>query len=177
VLELGAKDYFVKAQFDPEEVMVKARSFLKKHSNENQSTESPEAKPSPSLLEGKKIMWVEDDSFLSDIIARKLAAEKCTLLYAKDTNQAVAILDKDMPDIILLDVLLPGVNGFEFLEKLKSDPKTKDIPVIMLSNLSQDSDVEKGKKLGAARFLIKATIQLDEVIEVIGELLSESKKS
>ena len=127
-------------------------------------------------LAGKKVMWVEDDSFLSDIIARKLSAEKCLLVHTKDAEEALPLVGTEMPDVIMLDVLLPGMNGFELLTKLKSDPKTKNIPVILLSNLGQESDVEKGKSLGADRFLVKATLKLDEVIGQIKEVLAEAKK-
>lgn len=177
-LALGVKDYFIKAQFDPEEVMVKVRSFLKKTEEEVGGTTEIglASNGSTGQLVGKKIMWVEDDSFLSDIIARKLSAEKCTLVRAKDGESALALVETENPDIILLDILLPGMNGFELLEKIKAIPAVKDIPIIMLSNLGQESDVEKGKSLGANRFLIKATLTLDEIITQIAELLSERKK-
>jgi len=130
----------------------------------------------PGALAGKKVMWVEDDSFLSDIIARKLSAEKCLLVHTKNAEEALPLVGTEMPDVIMLDVLLPGMNGFELLTKLKSDPKTKSIPVILLSNLGQESDVEKGKSLGADRFLVKATLKLDEVIGQIKEVLAGAKE-
>lgn len=177
-LTLGVEDYFIKAQFDPEEVMVKVRNFLKKtgESTENASGKEREKKTSSDVLTGKKIMWVEDDSFLSDIIARKLATEKCILVHTKDAEGALASLQTEVPDVILLDVLLPGMSGFELLSKLKSDPKLKGIPVILLSNLGQESDIEKSKTLGANRFLVKATLTLDEIIEQIQEVLEKTKK-
>ena len=130
----------------------------------------------PGALAGKKVMWVEDDSFLSDIIARKLSAEKCLLVHTKNAEEALPLVGTEMPDVIMLDILLPGMNGFELLTKLKSDPKTKSIPVILLSNLGQESDVEKGKSLGADRFLVKATLKLDEVIGQIKEVLAGAKE-
>ena len=176
-LALGVKDYFIKAQFDPEEVMVKVRTFLKKNSGqEGDMAISDGPKVSSGKLAGKKIMWVEDDDFLSDIIARKLSAEKCVLVHAKDAEKGLTLVETEMPDVILLDILLPGINGFEFLEKLKANAKVKDIPVILLSNLGQASDVEKGKQLGANRFINKATLKLDEIIDQIGEVLAETKK-
>lgn len=176
-LALGVKDYFVKAQFDPEEVMAKVRNFFKKTGEQEiDIAVDQESKTSSGQLAGKKIMWVEDDSFLSDIIARKLSAEKCVLVHAKDAEEALVMVEKEMPDMILLDILLPGKNGFELLESLKGNPKVKDIPVVLLSNLGQKSDIEKGKNLGAKRFLIKATLNLDEVIDQIEEVLAETKK-
>ena len=173
-LTLGVKDYFIKAEFDPEEVMVKIRNFLKK-TNEN-DPDSSNMKTSNGVLMGKKIMWVEDDNFLSDIIARKLSIEKCNLIHAKDGETALSLVDAEIPDVILLDILLPGMDGFELLKKLKDNVKVKDVPIILLSNLGQESDVEKGKSLGANRFLIKATLTLDEIIENIEQVIAESKK-
>lgn len=121
-----------------------------------------------SVLEGKTVMWVEDDAFLSDIIARKLSNKNCTLLRASNADETFNILKDNTPDIIMLDILLPGMNGYEILEKLKGDDKTKKVPVIILSNFGQKSEVEKGMKLGAEKFLIKATLTLDEIIDEIG---------
>lgn len=120
-------------------------------------------------LTGKTVMWVEDDSFLRDIIAKKLTSKQCTLLTAINADETFALLKNETPDVIMLDILLPGMNGYEILEKLKTDPVTKDIPVIILSNFGQKSEVEKGMKLGAEKFLIKATLTLDEIIEEIGK--------
>jgi DNA-binding response OmpR family regulator len=76
-----------------------------------------------------------------------------------------------MPDIILLDILLPGLNGFQVLEKVKANDKSKNIPVILLSNLGQKEDIEKGVKLGAAKFLVKATVTLDEIVDEITKVV------
>jgi CheY-like chemotaxis protein len=122
-------------------------------------------------LEGKKVMWVEDDKFLSDIIARKLSREKCVLHHATEGESAIAMAEKEQPDVILLDILLPGIDGFEILSRLKSNPLTKNIPVIFLSNLGQQSDIERGQRLGAARFLVKATVTLDEIVNEIKKVL------
>lgn len=176
-LALGVKDYFIKAQFDPEEVMFKVRNFLKQEGETDLNADKANGKKvSSGALSGRKIMWVEDDSFLSDIIARKLSSEKCTLMHAKDGETALSLVEEETPDIIILDILLPGMNGFEVLEKLKANTKIKNVPVILLSNLGQESDKEKGKTLGANRFLVKATLTLDEIIGEIQEVLGEPKK-
>ena len=88
-------------------------------------------------LAGKKVMLVEDDSFLSDIIARKLSAEKCSLVRSDNAAQALSLAQAERPDIIILDIVLPDMNGFEMLEKLKSNDECKRIPVVLLSNLNQ----------------------------------------
>ena len=183
-LALGVKDYLVKAQFDPEEVIVKVRLQLsnegddaatKVHNMSSGSTAgSPVASSEPGLS-GRKIMWVEDDKFLSDIIARKLSLQGCALVHATEGEEALKLLQSENPDLILLDILLSGIDGFEILKRIKENPKTKHIPIILLSNLGQKSDVDKGKALGAARFLIKASVTLDEIVEEIKRVLKESK--
>ena len=122
-------------------------------------------------------MWVEDDKFLSDIIARKLSTEGCGLVHATEGEQALKLLEKEKPDLILLDILLSGLDGFEILKRIKDNAETKNTPVILLSNLGQKSDIDKGKTLGAARFLIKATVTLDEIVEEIKTVLKENSKS
>ncbi|MDP3996790.1 MAG: response regulator [bacterium] len=171
-LSLGVKDYLVKTQFDPEEVVTKVRIQLGQDGKTATLSGGPALSPNHTTIFGKKIMWVEDDKFLSDIISRKLSTEKCTLLHFKDGREALAELKKNIPDIIILDILLSGIDGWEILKKIKEDPSTKNIPVILLSNLGQKGDVDKGKEYGANRFLVKATVTLDEIIEEIGKVLN-----
>ncbi|MSR87937.1 MAG: response regulator [Candidatus Zambryskibacteria bacterium] len=173
-LTLGVKDYFIKAQFDPEEVMIKVRTFLK--NGNGSEDDSLTVEKVPPVLRGKKIMAVEDDNFLSDIIVRKLSSEECVFTRAEDAEKALSLLENNIPDLILLDILLPGMNGFKLLERIKSDDRLKDIPVILLSNLGQEIDIEQGKKLGAKRFLVKASLTLDEVIDQIKQVLAGVKK-
>lgn len=125
-------------------------------------------------LDGKTVLWVEDDILLKDIIAKKLSKSNIKLLHAMDSVQTFNLLEEDTPDIIFLDILLPGMNGYEILEKLKGEERTKNIPVIILSNFGQKSEIDKGLALGAARFLIKATISLDEVFQEAGNILKRS---
>lgn len=129
------------------------------------------------VLVDKKIMWVEDDVFLSDIIAKKLSIQNCVLLHANNGDETFAMLENETPDIIILDILLPGINGYEILEKLKANPKTKGIPVVILSNFGQKNEVEKGLQLGAEKFLIKATMTLDEVLQEIATILGKKEPS
>lgn len=165
VVAMGVKDYLIKAQFDPEEVLQKVKSYLHDSEGDSQKTEVD--------IKAKTIMWVEDDRFLSDIIARKLSNEGACLLHAGDGEQAMEILSREKPDIILLDILLPGMDGFEILKWIKKDEKSKDIPVILLSNLGQQTDIEKGTDLGAEKFLVKATVSLDEIVSEIKDTLTK----
>ena len=100
-----------------------------------------------------------------------MAAEKCVLFHASNGEEAVKIFETETPDVVLLDILLPGIDGFEILKKIRANEKTKNTPVIILSNLGQKTDLEKGKELGATKFLIKATVNLDEIVGEIKKTL------
>lgn len=119
----------------------------------------------------KKILWVEDDVFLSGLIGQRFGGLGAMLFSANNGQQALEIAKMEKPDIILLDILLPGIGGFEILKDLKDNPDTKNIPVIILSNLSQKSDIDKGKELGAISFLVKATVNLDEIVSEVQKVL------
>ena len=127
----------------------------------------------PLGVSGAKILAVEDDNFLRDLLARKLGHENAEFITAVDGENALKILETETPSIILLDLILPGMDGFEVLTKIKENPKTKDIPVVILSNLGQESDIQKAKQLGAAEFLVKANFSIDEVIGKIKEIIKE----
>ncbi|MDD4610861.1 MAG: response regulator [Patescibacteria group bacterium] len=123
-----------------------------------------------------KILIVEDDLFLLGMYATKFELENFKVSTAEDAEKGLEIISKDIPDIILLDIILPGIDGFEFLKRIKKDSKTNKIPVILLTNLSQKDSVEKGLALGANDYLIKAHFMPSEVIDKIKNLVQESKK-
>ncbi len=133
-------------------------------------------KESTANLDGKKVVWVEDNQFFNRIIQRKLSTTKCVFFNATEGEEALRIISKEMPDIVMLDIILPGMDGFEILRRIKSDPKIKHIPIILLSNLGQASDIEKGESLGAVRFIVKAAITPNEIIDQIKEVLVENEK-
>ncbi|MDP4008582.1 MAG: response regulator [Candidatus Peregrinibacteria bacterium] len=122
-----------------------------------------------------KIFIAEDDKFLSKIYRTRLEQEDYTIIAANNGIDAVEKIIAEQPDLILLDLLIPQKNGFDVLEELKANSTTQNIPVIILSNLGQESDVEKGMKLGAIDFLIKANFSIDEVTGKIKEHLKETK--
>lgn len=123
------------------------------------------------IFDKKKILWVEDDVFLSGLIGQRFGGLGAILFSANNGQQALEIAKMEKPDIILLDILLPGIGGFEILKNLKDSSETKNIPVVILSNLSQKSDIEKGKELGAVSFLVKATVDLDEIVAEVKKIL------
>ncbi len=116
-----------------------------------------------------KILVVEDDKFLREMITRKLDKEGYEVVEAVDGEKGEEKIKAEKPDMVLLDLILPGIDGFEVLERIKKDPSTSDIPVIILSNLGQKAEIEKGLKLGALDFLIKAHFTPAEIIEKIKE--------
>ncbi|OGG60472.1 hypothetical protein A2765_00025 [Candidatus Kaiserbacteria bacterium RIFCSPHIGHO2_01_FULL_56_24] len=175
-LALGVHDYLVKAQFDPEEVLSKVRASLGETSGAPSDAPSVVIKPAVKVgsgkLVGKKVMWVEDDVFLNDILAKKLTDEGCIPLNARDGEEALKVLEKETPEVLLLDLVLPGISGFDVLRKMKADERLKGIPVIVFSNLSQASDIEKARQIGAVKHLIKAQMDVSEVVAEIESVLA-----
>lgn len=118
------------------------------------------------------ILIVEDDVFLADLYKTKFALEGFKVTVAYDGEKGWELAKKNSPDIILLDLILPKMSGFDILKSLKADSKLEKIPVILLTNLSQKSDVEKGLKMGAKDYLIKAHFMPSEVVEKIKKLIA-----
>lgn len=112
----------------------------------------------------KKILLIEDDKFLRELMNKKLVTMGYDVVSAADGESGLTMIKETKPDVVLLDLILPGMNGFEVLEKAKSDPETANVPVIILSNLGQSEDIEKGLKLGAKDFLVKAHFTPQEII-------------
>lgn len=115
----------------------------------------------------KKLLWVEDDKLIGTILAKKLIASGFDLAHAKNGEEALASLKQKIPDVIVLDLLLPGMSGFDILQQIRMDEKLKNVPVIILSNLSKPSDIDKAKMLGAQKFLVKAATSLDQIVSEI----------
>ncbi|MCD6271074.1 response regulator [bacterium] len=120
-----------------------------------------------------KILIIEDDKFLRELIARKLLKEGYEIVEAIDGEEGLKKVKEETPDLILLDLILPGIDGFEVLAKVKDDPKTSLIPVLILSNLGQKDEIEKGLKLGAVDFLVKAHFTPEEIVEKIKTVLKK----
>lgn len=119
-----------------------------------------------------KVLVVEDDTFLRELIVQKLDRSGYDIAEAIDGEEGVKQAKAEKPDIILLDLILPGIDGFEVLRQLKEDETLASIPVLILSNLGQKEDVEKGMKLGAKDFLIKAHFTPGEIVEKIKSILA-----
>jgi DNA-binding response OmpR family regulator len=119
----------------------------------------------------KTILIIEDDKFLRELIAQKLIKEGYEISEAIDGEEGLKKVREEKPNLVLLDLILPGMDGFEVLSKMKEDLALAQIPVIILSNLGQKEDVERGLKLGAVDYLIKAHFTPGEIIEKIKNAL------
>jgi DNA-binding response OmpR family regulator len=182
--KLGAVDCLVKAQFEPAEVIAKVNKYLdgekqtqKQQKQEDKASAEPE-KVSPSKEEEDeegviKVLLVEDDKFLRDICRTKLLKEGFLVHEAIDGEQALADIEKVKPHIVLLDIILPNIDGYEVLTKIRSNqnPAIANVPIIMLSNLGQEDDIQRALDLGANNYLVKAHFTTDEIVAKIKETL------
>lgn len=183
VRKLGARDFIIKAVFDPNEVLAKIKTVFEGGSNQSgdwsvrmQSVLSVPPSPTSNLTKStantmtetnttkKFVLVVEDDKFLRELLVRKLATEGFDVENALDVDGAFAVLTKRVPDIIFLDLILPGVDGFEILARIKKDPKIANVPVVIFSNLGEKADIDKAMALGAKDFMVKANFTLDEIV-------------
>ncbi len=119
----------------------------------------------------KKVLIVEDDKFLRELIVKKLSNEGYDVLEAADGEQGLQQIKDARPELVLLDLILPGIDGFEVLSQKREDPFAASIPVIILSNLGQKEDVDKGLNLGATDYLIKAHFTPGEIIEKVRNII------
>jgi len=124
----------------------------------------------------KKILFIEDESVLQKTFERALRAEGYDMISALDGESGLKLAQTQNPDLILLDIVLPKLNGFDVLKRLKRDPKTKEIPVIILTNLERMSDIDIALELGATTYLVKVNYSLEEVIKKIKKTLGDSKE-
>ncbi|MBI5466084.1 MAG: response regulator [Candidatus Kerfeldbacteria bacterium] len=118
-----------------------------------------------------KVLIVEDDQMLGDMYSSKFQADGFTVLRASDGAEGLKLAQAERPDAILLDVIMPKLDGFATLQQLKADKALAKIPVIMLTNLGQDEDIKKGKELGAADYFVKANQTPSEIVTKVKTLI------
>ena len=123
----------------------------------------------------KNILLVEDDSFLIDIYGTKLKEAGFSVQVAIDGKGVLKKIKEkgNMPDLVLLDIVLPNFNGWEILRKIRRDDELKTLKVVILSNLGEKQEIEKGLKLGATRYLVKAHYTPSEVVEEVKKILNK----
>lgn len=120
---------------------------------------------------GKSVMIIEDDRFLSSLIKARLEKDGFEVKQAFDGEEAIQALKQIKPGLVVLDLIMPRVTGFEVLETISLDPELHKIPIVILSNLAQDSDVAKAKSLGATEYFVKVRVSIDDVIQKVKSIL------
>ncbi len=120
-----------------------------------------------------KIMIVEDDFALREIYSIRLAAEGYTIVVAGDGEEALSVAVRERPDLVLSDVMMPKISGFDMLDILRSTPETQAIKVVMMTALSSDDQRKRGEELGADRYLVKSQVGIEDVVNVIHEVLGD----
>lgn len=125
-----------------------------------------EAVVNQTLEQGKNplVLLVEDDPFLNSLLKTKLASQGVQVVLVTDGEAALQSMQTVKPNLVLLDLILPKKSGFEVLEAMQADPNLNKVPVIILSNLGQESDVAKGQQLGAVEYFVKAKTSIDELV-------------
>ena len=121
-----------------------------------------------------KILLVEDDKSLREIYGVRLLAEGYDIISAGDGEEALAMAIRDQPDLILSDVMMPKISGFDMLDILRSTAVTKDVKVIMMTALSSDDQRERGEQLGADRYLVKSQVGIEDVVRTVHEVLGDA---
>jgi two-component system phosphate regulon response regulator PhoB len=111
-----------------------------------------------------KVMIVEDDASLSEIYSARFAAEDFQVVAAHDGEEALSMAVREKPDLIILDIMMPKISGFDVLDILRQTPETKNTKVIMMTALSQDSDRQRGAALGVNQYLVKSQVTLEDVV-------------
>jgi DNA-binding response OmpR family regulator len=215
VMKLGVRDYVVKVDFTPDEVLEKARAILisiKKAKGESIDEYNPATPTPPSAatmtppsavapvsapaaatsavpiqsapsaqpaggatLEALKVLVVEDDPLLKNLLAVKLTASGCLPLYVDDGLKAYDLAITFKPDVVLLDLMIPGMDGFGVLEKFQGDPVLRDVPVFVFSNKSSEQDKQRVFSLGAKLFKQKAETNLSEVVTELYKLAGRQR--
>ncbi|MGD1003222.1 MAG: response regulator [Minisyncoccia bacterium] len=122
-------------------------------------------------VNAKKIMIIEDDRFLSSLMKARLEKEGFVVTQAFDGEEAMEMLKQDIPSLIILDLIMPKVTGFEVLQMISITPQLEKVPVVIVSNLAQDSDIEKAQQLGAKEYFVKVRVSIDDLIEKIKTLV------
>ncbi len=123
----------------------------------------------------KNILLIEDEPLLGTLLKQRLEREGFKVLLARDGSEGLELLKNSQLDLVLLDIILPKISGFELLEKVQADPLLQKVPIVIISNLGQETDLEKGQTLGAVGYFVKARISMEELVERVKEFLLSSQ--
>lgn len=176
--KLGAVDHLIKTEFSANDVLEKVKKSMHQICGEEGCKVDyvPVAKENASAQKlNIKVALVEDDPFLREICSKKLTKEGYTVYEAIDGQQALDTVKQVKPDIVLLDIILPAIDGFQILHELRNntDKTIAKVPIIMLSNLGQDDDIKKAMEMGANDYLVKAHFTTEEIAEKIKKTLGK----
>ncbi len=156
--EMGAADYLVKSDFEPKDVIRKIHEHLA-------------LKDEHSMDKGKEglVMLIEDDEFLRELIIKKLKNHGYNIMTAIDGEEGLKAVEEKKPSLVLLDVIMPGMDGFDVLKKIKEhkEEQVAQTPVIMLTNLGEDTNAQKAKDLGALDYILKANLSTDDILKKV----------
>lgn len=193
-LQIGAKAYYTKSNLSFEDILMQVKKLLKDRvvsepkqapvaasakaatpDSAKAAPPAPAASPAPSASAGKKrVLVVEDDPFLSEIYKQNMEERGYDVSAAQSGRAALDILVKDAQwNIVLLDLLMPEMDGFTVLENLKAQGLSAKIPVMVLTNLSQENDQKKALELGAADFAIKSELSFDEIVARVESVMKK----
>jgi DNA-binding response OmpR family regulator len=125
------------------------------------------------MPESKTILLVEDEPLLGNLLRQRFEKEGMTVILNRDGEEALKTLRETKPDLILLDIILPKISGFELMETLKADPQLERAPIIIISNLGQESDMARGQALGAVQYFVKAKVSIEELVEHVKAFLKK----
>lgn len=124
------------------------------------------------MSDQRTILLVEDEPILSNLLCQRLEKEGFKVVAAHDGEEALEVLKSVKPDLILLDVILPKISGFELMERLKEGPEFQKAPIVIISNLGQENDMEKGQALGAVGYFVKAKMSIEELVGKVRDFLN-----
>ncbi len=122
-----------------------------------------------------KVLMVEDDSFFADIVLTKLSHHGCIPYSTGNGDEAIGLATQYLPDVIVLDLMLPGLSGEEILAQLKANEELKNIPVIVFSNKSGQADIEANLKAGAAEYLVKSATDINTLVDIVKGVVMKAR--
>ena len=121
----------------------------------------------------KNILLAEDEQFLANLLKSRLEKTGAKIQIAQDGAEALKFLKESKFDLVLLDLILPKISGFEVLEAIRADPRLQNIPVMIISNLGQETDISRGQSLGAVEYIVKARVSIEELVNQVKKFLKE----
>lgn len=125
------------------------------------------------MAPSKRILLAEDDRFLRKAAEAVLRRHGLTVIAAADGEQALDLARRELPDLVLLDLIMPKLQGFEVLRRLKQDPATAPIPVMILSNLGQERDIQQAMAAGALAYFVKSNLSLEDLVKRVEEVFPD----